>query len=611
MVQQTATILYFWLTIRQMKRAWRRRQVLDRDVMTLIPGLKMQKSRQVPARPCTSVGRAVQHSMMAKPTNLQSSGVSASDMIGSTRKLYTSTQSVFQTTTSNSCATRLLGLQARILLYKLLLATSLTLGLLSPAALAQDRTIYGASLGPDKVYLQGFGDTWYATWADDGDLYVTSDDTSGFDGKCRSQLRGSGVNVSVNRLHGNDPTELSGESVNCLDAYDVWPDPKNNVSWKTTGILSLDGTLYLVVEQDTYEDSANLGKETARDATIIKSTDHGKTWSGSESESAAQPMFHGTRFGAPSFIQYGRDGTGGVDGGETYVYAISNDGSWDNGDSIVLGRVRRSDLSRLRGEDWEFYSNGHWSRRMEDATPVLQEPGHLGNSSSTYIPALHKYILASWYYPNCTGYAAPGCDVHRSRWVWYQASKPWGPWTKFWEPEWYPDGYYNPILVNKFLAPDGESGWIFTAGYFWDLTWYRLIAAPFVLDLTPRSMIDDSDLKVVTYEGKWTSAKAGLGDYGGDLHYTTDPAARATLQFQGTGVRVLTDFAKDMGVVEIYLDGRLQGTASANFDSSRNNTRIEQRVLWSVEHLKPGKHTLQLRKLDGKYFVVDGFVVLR
>ena len=227
-------------------------------------------------------------------------------------------------------------------------ALFLALGVLSSALSAVEPTIHGASLGPEVMYTQGAGNTWYATWADDGDLYVTSDDTTGFSGNCTSKRRGAYVYVAVSRLRGDDPAHLTGETVNCLEAYDVPPDPKHDTSWKTTGIFSLDGTLYLVVEQDAYRNVANFGKETARNATILKSTDHGKTWSGSEADSVAHSMFPGTRFGTPSFIQYGRDGGGGADGGENYVYAISNEGSWDNSDSIVLGRVRRSDLPLTR-----------------------------------------------------------------------------------------------------------------------------------------------------------------------------------------------------------------------------------------------------------------------
>jgi len=149
----------------------------------------------------------------------------------------------------------------------------------SPVSAAEP-VIYGASLGPEVMYTQGIGDTWYATWADDGHLYVTSDDTTGFSGNCVGKGQRQYVFVAVSRLQGADPAHLSGETVNCLDDYNVPPDPKHDTSWKTTGITSVSGTLYLIVEQDTYEDASNQGRETARNATILKSIDHGKSWSG-------------------------------------------------------------------------------------------------------------------------------------------------------------------------------------------------------------------------------------------------------------------------------------------------------------------------------------------
>ncbi len=472
---------------------------------------------------------------------------------------------------------------------------------------ALQQKLYGASLGPEIANSQSVGDTWYATWADDGNLYVTSDDTSGWNGKCLNKTRPY-VFVAISQLHGDDPKQLHGESINCLDEYATASHLKPNMSWKTSGITSVDGVLYLALQQDTYTDSNNSGRETARDGIIIKSLDHGRTWSGSEAASMAQPMFPGETFSAPSFIQYGRDGAGGVDGGDRYVYAISNDGSWDNGNLLVLGRVRRSGLPALRGSDWEFYADGHWVRDRLQARPILSDPHRLGSVSIVYDPALKSYLLASWYYPGCTGYVQPGCDVHRSRWVWYQAPKPWGPWARVQQFEWYPAGYYNPILVNKFLGADGLSGWVFSAGYFWDRTWYRFTAAPFTLDRNPIQLVNDSDTKMIDYAGPWTYTRASMGEVRDDLHYTTRNGASATFHFKGCGVRVLTDFVSDRGVVDVYLDGKLRGSPSAHIDSPQG-IQFAQRTLWNAQELPKGSHSLKLQKKSGNYMIVDAFIV--
>jgi hypothetical protein len=46
------------------------------------------------------------------------------------------------------------------------------------------------------------GDTWAAAWADDGHLYSPSDDTTGFNKSCNS-------NVAFNRLDGSDPLQMT------------------------------------------------------------------------------------------------------------------------------------------------------------------------------------------------------------------------------------------------------------------------------------------------------------------------------------------------------------------------------------------------------------------
>jgi hypothetical protein len=41
-------------------------------------------------------------------------------------------------------------------------------------------------------------------------------------------------------------------------------------------------------------------------------------------------------------------------GADQYVYAVSNDGYWNNGSLMKLGRVGRDRLENLNPADWEF-----------------------------------------------------------------------------------------------------------------------------------------------------------------------------------------------------------------------------------------------------------------
>src|SRR5258708_35638544 len=135
-------------------------------------------------------------------------------------------------------------------------------------------------------------DGWIAAWAGDDNLYSPSDDTSGFRKGCNS-------NVGFNRIEGSDPQHLSGTTINPMSEYgnagQVGPD---GCTWKTTGCIWIDGALYLVVARHLYgDDSGDLKKrQTAGNASIIKSTDLGKSWTRTERENYEKPMFPGRRF---------------------------------------------------------------------------------------------------------------------------------------------------------------------------------------------------------------------------------------------------------------------------------------------------------------------------
>ena len=152
-----------------------------------------------------------------------------------------------------------------------------------------------------------------------------------------------------------------GDQINCPD----------HDTWKTGGIISVNGTLYLVVSRQS--DAGNQypsGYQATEDASIIKSTDHGRTWtstwtSTTDSTGAApscnattghyNAMFPGSRFANIVFINYGQDDASGSatdgNGGDSYVYAMANDGFAYDGSSEILGRVLKSDIGSLDSDE--------------------------------------------------------------------------------------------------------------------------------------------------------------------------------------------------------------------------------------------------------------------
>jgi hypothetical protein len=328
------------------------------------------------------------------------------------------------------------------------------------------------------------GDTWVSAWAADGNVYSPSNDSKGF------HERGSS-NIAFNRLTGDDPAKIQGESINMMKGYGKWAEEgPDGCSWKSSGCYALDGVLYWVVARHRYGETSGdpHRRQLAANASIIKSTDLGKTWTRSARQNYEEPMFPGRRFATPYFVEYGQDGKASVDNADRYVYAISNDGFWDNGNNMILGRVARAKIADLHAADWEFYVGGDgmedaaWTRDANNARLILDAPGKLGMTGSVYIPGLKRYFMIGWYYPAGGGVISKEATT-KTAWDFYEAPKPWGPWTKIGSKEYEPQGYYSPQICPKFTSPDGRQVFAFTTGDWHDeKRFYRLTVVPLRLE---------------------------------------------------------------------------------------------------------------------------------
>jgi hypothetical protein len=393
-----------------------------------------------------------------------------------------------------------------------------------PSKLAgQERAIQGIRVQSPITIAHNLGDTWVAAWGDDDNLYSPSNDTSGFHGidldtfltpEEQKQRAGNPAafkftadekkqianrrtsKIAFNCLKGSDPTLLDGETTNWMPDYKMqdhvterlWPtgvkqwEGADGRTWKSSGCASIDGVLYWVIARHQYGEisgDASL-RQTAVNASIIKSTDYGMNWTRSAQENLDRPTFPGSRFATPYFIDYGK-GRLPVDGADRYVYAISNNGFWDNGDTMILGRVLRARIGELNGGDWEFFVGGDglhdrtWSRQADAAKPILQKPGQLGETGAVYLAARQRYMMIAWYYPAGSGKMKDASKT--TVWDFYEAPKPWGPWTHIDSHTFSPQGYYCPGICPKFqtdtrvyalTAGDFNNGWEF----------YRLTVVP-------------------------------------------------------------------------------------------------------------------------------------
>src|ERR1051326_5449301 len=75
-----------------------------------------------------------------------------------------------------------------------------------------------------------------------------------------------------------------------------------------------------------------------RNLGLIKSTDKGRTWTRDAAENYKRPMWPGARFGSPFYVHYEKNGGNvGQDGANRYIYAVSNNGFWNDGDQYIIG----------------------------------------------------------------------------------------------------------------------------------------------------------------------------------------------------------------------------------------------------------------------------------
>jgi hypothetical protein len=300
-----------------------------------------------------------------------------------------------------------------------------------------------AALGGDFIYAAA-----YAGEVDGEDTYIV--------GRVQTEKfrEGNAADWSFMRGDGSWTSDLQSADPKA-NTTQLGPDGAN---WKTMNSYSVDGVLYMFVTRCLYPSGSIDPKRRHifQHSSIIKSTDGGKTWSRPVQENYSKPMFPGKRFGAPYFVWYGKDGEASVDNGDQYVYALSNNGHFENGDDYVLGRVLRSNLPDLSAADWSFYTAGDgmkedsWTTSLGDAKPILTYAGKASMTGMTYIESLRRYVMVLWHYHRANFEQAIKDKDLGTVIEFFEAGKLWGPWSKVKSFDTGRLGWYCPIIGQRF-----------------------------------------------------------------------------------------------------------------------------------------------------------------
>lgn len=330
----------------------------------------------------------------------------------------------------------------------------------------------------NTVWAEGDGDLWPSAWADDDRLYTAAGDGTGF-------ARHGWHDILVGGVDGMPQTGLAGAPLAAGDEVaPTWDPPRFNR--KPTGMVAVDGDgdgrdeLYLAVQDLRCGDEPGIFDE-APTATVVRSADHGRTWTW-----PAEPLFTDRVFTTVMFLDLGRS-----NGGSPWVFAYGIDGNWRTSFTRIVPDPTALFLARVPAASvqdrsaWEFFTGRdgdgmpHWSRDIGDKSPVLvdervmyPEPAPYGGRSGftaiaqggvVWNPGLGRYLYSSW-----SEY------THE----FFEAPAPWGPWRHLhsadyghfpWQGPRSPlasHGGYAPTMPSKFLSADGRDLWLQSNWFF-------------------------------------------------------------------------------------------------------------------------------------------------
>ena len=335
------------------------------------------------------------------------------------------------------------------------------------------------------------GDLWPGAWSDDDYLYTANGDGPGF-GSVNSD-------IAVGRLKGTPATGITRQGLAHGDAIArVWSGSEYNR--KPTGMVSVGGVLYMAV-QDLRRTQDGLFDD-APAASIYKSTDKGRTWTGT-----SEPMFKDYVFTTIMFLDYGKDNGNSPDG---YVYAYGLDYNWRDSFSGRVTDPTNLYLARVPGNSvqdrskWEFFSgtagSPSWSRDVGARKPVLSDSRRvyeyvtegmsgvrdmtvLSQGSIVYNKALNRYIYTSW-----TEYT----------YEFYESPTPYGPFKLFAQKDFgcYPwtdakYGGYGCVVPSKFISADGLEMYIVSTTFVSTTRQYQYNMRKMTVSLAPTAQANN------------------------------------------------------------------------------------------------------------------------
>jgi hypothetical protein len=318
-------------------------------------------------------------------------------------------------------------------------------------------------------------DTWYPSWASDGNLY--SPWTDGQVGTVISSSFGKNPTTGYATILGDSPHDL--KIVNA----GVYPgNPAPYGGRYPCGSLVYNGVwhygTYCLMDSDG-DPAKGLNWDILGPFVGFRhSGDFGRTWTDTR-HTPQRPLFDEpakpggpVKIGSPHFVDFGKNLEHSPDG-KAYLVAhgaVATDPtprpanlSWITGDQIYLFRVEPAVANMNNPAKYEFFA-GHdrrgravWSRRFSDLKPLVEWDDRAGCVTMTYNATLKRYLMCI---------TDGGNTISRFNTYILESDSISGPWKLVVFMKNFGEQAYFVNIPSKFIAADGRGLWLMYAANF-------------------------------------------------------------------------------------------------------------------------------------------------
>lgn len=365
-----------------------------------------------------------------------------------------------------------------------------------------------AFLGKHVSYTDA--DTWYPSWAPDGNMYSGwADGEIGYESSQSSG--GAKATTGTAKIVGEDPLDLKITSLGTVQASALpygGRYPCANLVYNGVWYYGTYGIDFDPKPENKKYSWAICGPLPG----FRISKDYGKTWIPCPFN-LYNPLFpesgkngQHVKMGTPHFVDFGKNleyspdekaylvGHGSAD--DDLDQRVANN-SWISGDAVYMARVTPSPETINDIGSYEFFAGNDrdgraiWSNKFSDIKPVMEWKHHMGCTNITYDKPLNKYIM-------CVTDGWPGIANMNSYIL--ESTEITGPYRLItYMKDFGTQGYFLTI-PSKFISRDGKTVWLsysanFSEKYFRDRTKANPLGSRYAWNLQQIQLINDEQKK--------------------------------------------------------------------------------------------------------------------